>query len=60
VVEDLMDAYGLEPERFRLVWCSSAEADKFVAAVTDMTETVRGLGPNPFRQIEPEKQEEVA
>ena len=55
-----MDAYGLEPERFRLVWCSSAEADRFVAAVTDMTQTVRSLGPNPFRQIEPEQQEEVA
>ena len=55
-----MDAYGLEPERFRLVWCSSAEADRFVAAVTEMTETVRKLGPNPFRQSEPEHKEEVA
>ena len=55
-----MDAYGLEPERFRLVWCSSAEADKFVAAVIDMTGTVRGMGPNPFRQAEPEPEEEVA
>jgi F420-non-reducing hydrogenase iron-sulfur subunit len=60
VVEDLMDAYSLEPERFRLVWCSSAEADKFVAAVTDMTEAMRGLGPNPYRQAEPEQHEEVA
>jgi F420-non-reducing hydrogenase iron-sulfur subunit len=55
-----MDAYGLEPERFRLVWCSSAEADRFVAAVTGMTETVRKMGPNPFRRIEPEHHEEVA
>jgi len=55
-----MDAYGLETDRFRLVWCSSAEADRFVAAVTDMTETVRRLGPNPFRRCEPEQHEEVA
>lgn len=43
-----MEAYDLEPERFKLVWCSSAEADRFTAAVTEMTETVRKLGPNPL------------
>jgi F420-non-reducing hydrogenase iron-sulfur subunit len=48
VVEALMDDLGLEPERFKLVWCSSAEADRFVAAVTEMTETVKKLGPNPL------------
>ncbi len=55
-----MEAYGLEPERFRLVWCSSAEADRFVAAVTEMTETVRKLGPNPYRPAAPAAEEEVA
>lgn len=57
VVEELMDAYGLEPERFKLVWCSSAEADKFVAVVREMTEQVKQLGPNP---LGPEQTEEVA
>jgi hypothetical protein len=33
------------PERFRLEWCSSAEAQRFVDVVTGMTETVRDLGP---------------
>ncbi len=41
---------GLEKERFKLVWCSSAEADKFVEAVTRMTESVRELGPSPFNR----------
>ncbi len=40
---------GLEPERFRLVWCSSAEAERFAAAVREMTEAVVGLGPSPYR-----------
>lgn len=41
---------GLEKERFRLVWCSSAEADRFAAAVREMTATVRALGPSPYNQ----------
>jgi len=60
VVEEMLDAYGLEPERFRLAWCSSAEAERFVEAVTEMTEMVRGLGPNPFRPARPEDAQEVA
>lgn len=49
VVEEMLDTMGLEPERFRLVWCSSAEADRFVSAVKTMDETVRALGPSPYR-----------
>ena len=48
VVEEMLDMLGLEQERFRVVWCSSAEADRFVAGVREMTETVRRLGPSPF------------
>lgn len=43
-----MDAYGLEPERFSLLWCSSAEAQRFVSAVSEMTDTVTQLGRNPL------------
>lgn len=58
----MVEALGLEPERFRLVWCSSAEADRFVAAVTEMTATVRLLGPSPYRQesVAPQAQEVAA
>ena len=49
ILVDLMDVLGLEQERFRLVWCSSAEADKFVKAMREMTEEVRGLGASPYR-----------
>ncbi len=43
VVEEMMEMMGLESERFRLVWCSSAEADRFVQACRDMVNTVREL-----------------
>jgi F420-non-reducing hydrogenase iron-sulfur subunit len=46
----MIEALGLETERFELIWCSGAEADRFVAAVTSMTEKVRGLGPSPFNR----------
>ncbi|MCU0586950.1 MAG: hydrogenase iron-sulfur subunit [Syntrophobacteraceae bacterium] len=49
VLNEMMDAMGIEEERFRLVWCSAAEADRFVAVVTDMTEALRALGPSPAR-----------
>lgn len=32
----------------RLEWISSAEANKFVKVVTEFTEQIRNLGPNPL------------
>ena len=40
---------GLEPERFAIEWVSSAEAPRFAALVTEFTEKIRKLGPNPAR-----------
>ncbi len=36
--------------RLRLEWISSAEAQKFVKVVTEFTEQIRSLGPNPLAQ----------
>ena len=41
---------GLEG-RVHLEWISSAEAQKFVQVVTDFTEKIRSLGPNPLAGI---------
>jgi F420-non-reducing hydrogenase iron-sulfur subunit len=35
--------------RLHLAWISSAEAQRFVEVVTDFTEQIRRLGPNPLR-----------
>ena len=45
MIVDLLDDFGYDSERFGLTWVSSAEPDKFVEAVTEMTERVRRLGP---------------
>ena len=42
---ELLEDFGYESERFSLTWVSSAEPDKFVAAVTEMTTRIRKLGP---------------
>jgi len=45
MVVELLEDFGYEPERFSLNWVSSAEPDKFVAAVTEMTARIKKLGP---------------
>lgn len=39
---------GLEG-RLHLEWISSAEAQKYVQVVTDFTEKIREMGPNPLK-----------
>jgi F420-non-reducing hydrogenase iron-sulfur subunit len=46
-VQELLAFMGLEG-RLHLAWISSAEAQKFVRVVTDFTEKIRTLGPNPL------------
>jgi hypothetical protein len=36
---------GIEEQRFRLEWISASEGDKVKAAINDMVEQVRALGP---------------
>jgi coenzyme F420-reducing hydrogenase delta subunit len=45
MVVELLEDFGYEAERFNLTWVSSAEPDKFVEAVTEMTARVKKLGP---------------
>jgi len=46
MVEELLEDFGYERERFSIAWCSAAEPDKFVEAVTKMTKKVKSLGPH--------------
>ena len=45
MIVELLADFGYEAERFNLTWVSSAEPDKFVAAVTAMTTRIKKLGP---------------
>jgi len=46
-LQDLLKFIGLK-DRLHLDWISSAEAQKFVEVVTDFTEKIKSLGPNPL------------
>ena len=46
-LQELLACMGLEG-RLHLEWISSAEARKFVRVITDFTEKIRTLGPNPL------------
>jgi len=46
-LQELLAFMGLEG-RLHLEWISSAEAQKFVQVITDFTEKIRIMGPNPL------------
>ena len=46
-LQELLAFMGLAG-RLHLAWISSAEAQKFVRVITDFTEKIRALGPNPL------------
>ncbi|MHC4605105.1 MAG: hydrogenase iron-sulfur subunit [Planctomycetota bacterium] len=48
-IELMLEDFGLEPERFRLEWVSASEGSRFAEVIREMTETVRALGPSPYR-----------
>ena len=45
MITGLLADFGYEAERFQLAWVSSAEPERFVKTVTEMTDRVRQLGP---------------
>jgi DNA-binding ferritin-like protein len=49
-LQELLKFVGLG-DRLHLEWISSAEAQKFVSVVTDFTERIRQLGPNPVKTL---------
>jgi len=45
----MLDFCGVEKERLRAVWVSSAEAPEFVDEITDFADALRKLGPSPLK-----------
>ena len=48
-IDLLLEDFGLEPERFRLEWVSASEGPRFAEVMREMTQTIRELGPSPYR-----------
>jgi len=48
-IDLLLEDFGLEPERFRLEWISASEGPRFAEVIREMTQTIRELGPSPYK-----------
>jgi F420-non-reducing hydrogenase iron-sulfur subunit len=44
-----MKTMGLNPERLKLLWASASEGQQWAEGITEMTEAIRPLGPNPIK-----------
>jgi len=50
----MMDFIGIEKDRLRARWVSSAEAPEFVEEISDFVDVLRKLGPSPLKKKETE------
>jgi len=53
ITERLVEMLGIEKERLRLDWISSAETTKFAKVAKEFTEAVKRLGPSLVRKKRP-------
>jgi F420-non-reducing hydrogenase iron-sulfur subunit len=44
-----MKTLGLNQERLKLLWASASEGQQWAEGITEMTESIRLLGPNPIK-----------
>jgi F420-non-reducing hydrogenase iron-sulfur subunit len=49
LLQKLLADLGLEPERVRFEYISASEGKKFADVVTEMTNEIKRLGPNPLK-----------
>jgi F420-non-reducing hydrogenase iron-sulfur subunit len=50
LLKNLLRQWGIEDERFQLVWASASEGNVLAEAVNHMTEQVRALGPLNWKE----------
>ena len=49
-LEPFLEVVGIGKDRMRLEWISASEGPKVAETVKNFTETIKGLGPNPFER----------
>jgi F420-non-reducing hydrogenase iron-sulfur subunit len=49
MTRELVKILGIDPERVRLEWVSSAEGMRFAEVVKEFTEKIRSLGPSNLK-----------
>ena len=49
LTKNVLESLGLEPERVRLSWISASEGQRYADVITEFSEHIQKLGPNPLR-----------
>ncbi len=49
-VRETLELFGFAPERFRWEWISGAEGRKFAEVMTEYTQELQAVGPNPLNK----------
>ncbi len=52
LLRKVLEQFGIEKERLRLIWASAAEGEKIANEANDMTKVIRKLGPLELEKIE--------
>ena len=50
LLKRLISQLGIDSRRVRLEWLSAAEGRKFAQVITDFTNEIKKLGPNPLKR----------
>jgi coenzyme F420-reducing hydrogenase delta subunit len=50
----LLGFSGIEEDRLRSKWISSAEGPEFATEMKEFTESLQALGPSPLRKVQSE------
>jgi F420-non-reducing hydrogenase iron-sulfur subunit len=45
LLKRILDGFGIDPDRLRLVWVSASEGDQWAATANEMASQIRSLGP---------------
>jgi len=50
LLQSMFETLGLDTQRLKLSWIGASEGNRVGQVVTDLTEAVKQLGPNPARE----------
>ena len=51
LMNSILNTLGLEPERLWFRWISASEGQKFADTITEMTKSIKSLGPNRIKEF---------
>ncbi|MFX0025069.1 MAG: hydrogenase iron-sulfur subunit [Candidatus Hermodarchaeota archaeon] len=51
ILQDLLNLFGIDPDRVTFMWSSASEGDRFATLIKKVTKNIKRLGPNKKFEI---------